>query len=140
MKNILLLSKNENIVLQNLKFNEFSSSTSKFNIFNIFDIFNNNDTIEQNQLYKTQLENKLFEINRKLDFSSLKKSFPVVKVYITFETENNQRLCLHELEVPDLKAMLNIVDYSKERVLFRGNKVLDVQEPPKPDNILWSNL
>jgi hypothetical protein len=149
LRKLLFFSNNENISIQNIKFNNNQSSSLSSSLFsNFYNIFNNNnnntnnlETIEKyNTQTKTQLENQLFEINKKLNINSLQTSFPVLKVYITFEHENHQRLCLRELEVPDLKAMFNIRDYTKERSLFRGINVLDVQEPPEPNNILWSNL
>lgn len=76
---------------------------------------------------------------KKLDFKC-KKHYPVCRVYCTFEKEEQQRLCLQELEVPDINAVLNIKDYSNTRLLFRNENVLNVKEPCEPDNILWANL
>eukprot|EP01033_Poteriospumella_lacustris_P004524 gene4524-3233_t len=76
---------------------------------------------------------------KKLDFKC-KKHYPVCRVYCTFEKEEQQRLCLQELEVPDINAMLDIKDYSNTRLLFRNENVLNVKEPCEPDNILWANL
>lgn len=59
---------------------------------------------------------------------------------MTFEYEEHQRLCLTELKVPDIEAILDIKDYSNAKRLFRADSVLDVREPPEPDNILWANL
>lgn len=69
-----------------------------------------------------------------------RRTFPVCRVYCTFELEEHQRLCLKELEVPDINAILDIKDRSQTRKLFRNDNVLNVKEPCEPDNILWANL
>jgi hypothetical protein len=83
---------------------------------------------------------KLFEIDQKLNSMYL-KTYPACKVYVTFELESHKHLALNELEVPDYQAIFDIKSTSLNyRSLFRGDNVLNIAEPPEPDNILWSNL
>eukprot|EP01038_Epipyxis_sp_PR26KG_P004353 gene4353-6158_t len=86
-----------------------------------------------------KLELKLEKINKKLSAMFL-RSYRVNKVYVTFETEEYQRLCLKEMEIPDIDAMLDRKTVSRSRILFQGENVLNVKEPPEPDNIIWRNL
>ncbi|RYH05485.1 hypothetical protein EON65_44565 [archaeon] len=69
-----------------------------------------------------------------------RRSYPVCRVYVTFEHEEHQRLCLRDNEVPDMYAMLDIRDKSQTKRYFRSSHVLDVVEPPEPDSIIWGNL
>lgn len=82
---------------------------------------------------------KLQQYAKKLEDKS-RRSYPVCRVYVTFEHEEHQRLCLKENEVPDVYAMLDIRDKSQTKRYFRSSNVLDIVEPPEPDNIIWGNL
>ena len=66
--------------------------------------------------------------------------YPTSRVYVTFETEEHQRDCLNALEVPDVNAFLDIDDASRKSLRFKGKNVLNVNEAPEPDNILYENL
>lgn len=68
------------------------------------------------------------------------KKYGASKVFVTFEYEEQQRLALHELEVPDLYAYMDRGDSVDLRNVFRGRNVLDVVEAPEPDNVIWSNI
>ncbi|KAJ1426722.1 hypothetical protein B484DRAFT_397468 [Ochromonadaceae sp. CCMP2298] len=65
--------------------------------------------------------------------------YPACRVFITFDLEQHQRLCLQEMEVPDIVAILDLKAL-EPRKLFRGKNVLDVTEPPEPEAVLWENL
>ncbi len=82
---------------------------------------------------------KLDTIDRELSKIYL-DPYPVTRVFAIFEYEEYKRLALTELEVADREAIFNIKCNRKDRTLFRGENVLDVNEPPEPDNILWHNL
>lgn len=75
------------------------------------------------------------EINR-----ALKKTYPVCKVFVTFDSEKDQHECLNELEVPDYQAIFDLKSTTANSSYFFGDNVLDVRQPPEPDNILWQNL
>jgi hypothetical protein len=67
-------------------------------------------------------------------------AYPVCRVYVVFAQEHSKRVCLQSLEVPDLVSSGLMADSSgSTRALFRG-EVLEVLEPPEPNNILWRNL
>lgn len=95
-----------------------------------------NDAVSDQFEKLLQLRTRL---KMKLDLKC-RTHYPVCRVYCTFEKEEHQRLCLQELEVPDINAILDIKDFSSTRLLFRNENVLNVKEPCEPDNILWSNL
>eukprot|EP01031_Cornospumella_fuschlensis_P040460 gene40460-49313_t len=82
-----------------------------------------------------------YEECRQLLSEALEKSYPVCRVYVTFEHEADQRVCMEALEVPDIEAML---DYSYKdmpaKYRFRGKNILNIREPPEPDNIIWQNI
>lgn len=66
--------------------------------------------------------------------------YPVCRVYVVFAQEFNKRICIQSLEVPDLVSSGVMADTTgSTRALFRG-EVLEVLEPPEPNNILWRNL
>lgn len=73
---------------------------------------------------------------------ALKETYPVCRVFVTFEYEAGQRRCIEELEVPDLQAMMDsqYVDNILPEHRFRGTNVLNIREPPEPDNIIWRNV
>lgn len=67
--------------------------------------------------------------------------FPVTNVFLTFETERDQRKVLEKLSVGSLKASRN--DHralSDPKYLFRGERVLSIEEPDEPSTIRWQDL
>jgi len=67
--------------------------------------------------------------------------FPVTNVFVTFETETDQRNVLRKLSVGSLKAYRN--DHralADPKFLFRGKHVLAVEEPDEPSAIRWQDL
>lgn len=72
---------------------------------------------------------------------ALERTYPVCKVFVTFDSERDQHQCLNELEVPDYQAIFDLKSsLVKAKHYAFGDNVLDVCEPPEPDNILWQNL
>jgi hypothetical protein len=71
---------------------------------------------------------------------ALQKTYPVCKVFVTFDSEKDQHQCLNELEVPDYQALFDFKSKAVNASYVFGDNVLDVREPPEPDNILWQNL
>lgn len=78
------------------------------------------------------------KVNEKLEKAYL-QTYPTCRVYVTFEFEESKQLCMKELEVPDIYAILDLKQ-SHPRNMFRGGNVLDVSEPPEPDSVLWENI
>jgi hypothetical protein len=68
-----------------------------------------------------------------------RESYAVIRVYVTFETEEFKAACLNDVNIPDFNAIFDIIT-PNARVLFRGSNVLNIIEPHEPDNILWDNL
>lgn len=67
--------------------------------------------------------------------------FPVTNVFLTFETEKDQRHVLQKLSVGSLKASRNDQKaLSDPKFLFRGELVLAVEEPDEPSTIRWQDL
>lgn len=84
---------------------------------------------------------QLREVDKLLS-TAFHAKYPVCRVYVTFENEIDQRRCVEELEVPDMQAMLD-ARYSNnilQEHRFRGVNVLNIREPPEPDNIIWKNI
>jgi hypothetical protein len=62
-------------------------------------------------------------------------------VFLTFETEKDQRNVLSKLAVPFKAAMQNKKDaVADEKYLFKGEYVLFCTEPPEPNTIIWGDL
>lgn len=70
-----------------------------------------------------------------------KYEYPVSAVFVTFDTERAQRLVLREMNVPLYDALRQNKQAVKDHnYLFRGEKVLYVEEPPEPSTINWRDL
>ncbi len=67
--------------------------------------------------------------------------FPVTNVFLTFETERDQRHVLQKLSVGSLSASRNDKKALQDpKYLFRGEYVLAVEEPDEPSTIRWQDL
>ena len=67
--------------------------------------------------------------------------YPVTNVFVTFETEDDQRQVLSNLTVGSMKSSKNDVTvFSDPKYLFRGKYVLDIREPDEPNSIRWQDL
>lgn len=91
---------------------------------------------------RKEIERRYNEISRRLEEATgADKDYPVCRVYVTFESEEDQAHCLSALKMPDLYSRFDIghgvID---PQHFFRGQNVLSVTEPPEPDNILWYNV
>jgi hypothetical protein len=87
---------------------------------------------------KEKYEKRLTKLDAHME-EAYAVTYPACRVYVTFEQEEHQRLCLQELEVPDIAAIMDIQSV-QPRKMFRGTNVLDVCEPPEPDSVLWENV
>ncbi len=83
-----------------------------------------------------KLEDELHDINQKLSVA-FRQDYEVNQVFVVFDYEEHQRLAIKELEVPDIETMNTSSAISK--IIFRGSNILEVCEPPEPDNVLWTN-
>lgn len=67
--------------------------------------------------------------------------YPVTNVFLTFETEKDQRKVLESLSVGSLQAAYNNKKaLEQDSYLFRGEHVLAVEEPDEPSTIRWQDL
>jgi hypothetical protein len=83
---------------------------------------------------------RLVALNAKVEGLSQLK-YPVTNVFVTFETEEDQRHVLEKLTVGTAKSSKNdIRALSDPKYLFRGKYVLSVCEPEEPNAIIWENL
>ena len=69
------------------------------------------------------------------------QDYPVTNVFITFETEADQRRVLEKLSVGQAAVDTNRQSSVRDaNYLFRGFRVLSVHEPEEPDSIRWEDL
>lgn len=69
------------------------------------------------------------------------QDYPVTNVFITFETEADQRKVLSELSLGSLDVSRNNIDaLARQEYAFRGEHVLAVSEPEEPNTIRWQDL
>ena len=67
--------------------------------------------------------------------------YPCTDVFLTFETEAEQRDVLEKMSVGIVQAEKNIkTAVADPKYLFRGQHVLYVSEPEEPSTIRWQNL
>jgi hypothetical protein len=82
----------------------------------------------------------LVTLNAKVEGLS-QLNYPVTNVFVTFETEEDQRHVLKKLTVGSAKSRENDTSaLSDPKYLFRGKYVLSVCEPEEPNAIIWDNL
>jgi hypothetical protein len=67
--------------------------------------------------------------------------YPVTNVFVTFETEKDQRNVLSSLSVGSASASRNDTSaVSVPNYLFRGKHVLKLKEPDEPSTVRWQDL
>jgi hypothetical protein len=91
---------------------------------------------------RKRTEQSYKEISKQLEeLLEKNKSYPVCRVYVTFEDEDDASNCLAALKIPDLYSRFDIKEgMVNPKYFFRQTNVLKVKEPPEPDNILWFNV
>lgn len=83
---------------------------------------------------------RLVALNAKVE-GLAQLDYPVTNVFVTFETENDQRHVLEKLTVGSIKSGRNDARaLSDPKYLFRGKYVLAVSEPDEPNTIRWQDL
>ena len=69
------------------------------------------------------------------------QDYPVTNVFITFETEKDQRNVLQKLSVGQAAVDINRQSSVRDlKYLFRGFRVLSVHEPEEPDSIRCTSI
>lgn len=83
---------------------------------------------------------RLVALNAKVE-GLAQLDYPVTNVFVTFETEKDQRHVLEKLTVGSVKSSRNDKSaLSDPKYLFRGQYVLAVSEPEEPNTIRWQDL
>ena len=72
----------------------------------------------------------------------LQRQYVVSAIFVTFEKEASQRKALQELTVGKIHIAANNTRAlsSNQELLFRGNRVLDIEEAVEPSAIRWQDL
>jgi hypothetical protein len=83
------------------------------------------------QEYKAN-QSKLFEYYKH-------GKYDACRVFVVFESETAQRLCLKELTAGLIPSLFDIQTV-KDEYLFRGSNQLIVGEAPEPHDVCWENL
>lgn len=75
-----------------------------------------------------------------MQISKLKHSkYEACKVYVIFNTEASQRMCLESMCVGAIPAAMDKHDEIDPKFLFKGN-LLAIKEAPEPSSVLYENL
>eukprot|EP00978_Attheya_sp_CCMP212_P000391 scaffold788_cov56-Attheya_sp.AAC.4 len=85
------------------------------------------------------IHTKISILDAKIEEMS-KQQYNVSHVFVTFETEEAQRKALKALSVKRLDVWKKSSRSLAERLLFRGNILLDVAEPVEPSSVRWNDL
>lgn len=68
------------------------------------------------------------------------QDYPATHVFVTFETEQDQRAVLSAYNLGSLDIARNNTALLDGKHLFRKNKVLAVSEPDEPNTVRWQDL
>lgn len=83
---------------------------------------------------------RLVALNAKVE-GLAQLAYPATNVFLTFETEKDQRHVLENLSVGKIKSDRNDARaLSDPKYLFRGEHVLAVEEPDEPNTVRWQDL
>ena len=82
---------------------------------------------------------QLCAVNCLIDEAS-QVEYEACRVFISFETEKEQRSCLSECATSYMESMFDISNPSTTRTKFRDSSVLSISESAEPNNIQWLNL
>ncbi len=129
--------------------NNNSNSNSKDNTINVVESTSNSNSIMKEGILDIEklakrlkkeklmkLENELSGINASISLA-LKDEYIANQVFAIFEYEEHQRLAISELKVANRET--SYTTNANSKIMFRGDNILKINEPPEPDNILWSN-
>jgi len=80
----------------------------------------------------------IYRRNKKVLSELYKKNYYVSRIFITYETQKQKEYCLEQLKVSKFDSIFNYYHNGYRR--FNNSVILDIQQPPEPDVILWKNL
>ena len=87
----------------------------------------------------SSLYEKIIALDNQIEELS-QKEYDVSDIFVTFNTEEDQRNVLEKLSVGVLSIITQNKDALPSDYLFRGEHVLDVFEPAEPSSIRWQDL
>jgi hypothetical protein len=87
---------------------------------------------------QTRRNSRILLLDAELE-AMYKRQFDVIRVYVTFDLEDHQRVCLEEFEPPNIQLLCPQRGIA-HKAIFREGVVLAVGESPEFDNIYWQNL
>jgi hypothetical protein len=79
-------------------------------------------------------------LNELIETDLSQRHYDVSNVFVIFETEHAQQQALKQLACLGIDKHRNNIDALPTEMLFRGNKVLAVKEPPEPSSVRWKDL
>lgn len=80
------------------------------------------------------------KINEQIETDLALRDYDVSNVFVIFETEHAQQEALKQLACLGIDKFCNNTDALPPDLVFRGNKVLAVNEPPEPSSVRWKDL
>lgn len=86
------------------------------------------------------LQKEIVKLNKHILSDLAKRKYDVSNVFVVFETEHAQQEALRELAVLGIDIFRNNTYALPSDLLFRGEKVLEVREPPEPSSVRWQDL
>jgi hypothetical protein len=86
------------------------------------------------------LQKEIVKLNKHILSDLAKRKYDVSNVFVVFETEHAQQEALRELAVLGIDIFRNNTSALPSDLLFRGEKVLEVREPPEPSSVRWQDL
>lgn len=86
------------------------------------------------------IQKQLSAIEKVVTEDLSQRTYDVSEVFVTFETEDAQQKCLKALLVPFWQVLFNSVSSVSSNYVFRGTKVLGVEEPAEPTAVRWPDL
>ena len=69
-----------------------------------------------------------------------KRTYLVSEVFVIFERMETQQKALKELTVGGIHTLFNNTSVVPPNLLFRGEHLLSVEEPPEPSSVRWKDL
>lgn len=86
------------------------------------------------------LQTEIEKVNTLIETDLALRDYDVSNVFVIFETEYAQQQALKQLACLGIDKFRNNTNALPSHLLFRGNKVLAVKEPPEPSSVRWKDL
>lgn len=86
------------------------------------------------------IQDKLAKLDELILTDLATRDYDVSNIFVIFETEQHQQEALKQLAVLGIDKMRNNTSALPEHLLFRGQYVLAVNEPPEPSSVRWMDL